>query len=126
MTPRPHDPERRAYGAWAARAVTVALCALHGLAIWLGMGGWSGLTSPWPPSTDDHLHYFHNAAVTPAFLRASGTTAGYDPSFMAGYPDCIFSVNSSTLPGLVLLLAGPARHVVAYKFYVLASAALLP
>ena len=119
-------PRQRDFGAWVVRATIVALCTLHGVAIWIGLGGWPGLTGPWPPARDDHLHYFHNAAMTPAFLLATGTTAGYDPSFMAGYPDCIFSVNSSTLPELVLLLAGPARHVVAYKFYVLASAALLP
>ncbi len=119
-------PRRRGYGAWVAGALAVGLCVLHGAGIWLGLGGWSGLTGPWPMTTDDHLHYFHNAAITPAFLRASGTTAGYDPSFMAGYPKSFYSVNSSTLPELVLFVAGKDHQVLAYKVYVFASAALLP
>src|SRR4051794_287965 len=58
----------------------------HGLAIWCGLGGRDGLTNGWPLWRDDHPLYYHSALITRSFLSQSGTTAGYDPSFMAGYP----------------------------------------
>jgi hypothetical protein len=114
------------FGSAFAWTLTVIVCILHGLGIWLCLGGWSGISSPWPLDKIDHAHYFHNAMVTRAFLRSSGTTAGYDPSFMAGYPKCIFSVNSSTLPELVFFLSGTTKPALTYKLYVLISAAVIP
>ena len=70
---------------WIARALIVVLCSLHGLAIWWGLGGRAGLTNGWPLWRDDHPLYYHSALVTRSFLKSSWTTAGYDPSFMAGY-----------------------------------------
>jgi hypothetical protein len=114
------------FGSAFAWTLTAVVCILHGLGIWLCLGGWSGISSPWPLDKNDHAHYFHNAMVTRAFLRASGTTAGYDPSFMAGYPKCIFSVNSSTLPELVFFFSGTTKPALTYKLYVLISAAVIP
>jgi hypothetical protein len=108
---------------WAA---AVVLCSLHGWAVWIGMGGWNGLMSPWPLSKHDHPLYFHSAWVTRHFLRQSGTTAGYDPYFMAGYAKSILWPTSSTLPEVVLFVAGGNRPVLAFKLYVLVSAALVP
>jgi hypothetical protein len=109
--------------AWVA---IVALCGLHGWAMWVGMGGLDGLTNPWPIARDDHPIYFHSALVTRAFLKASGTTAGYDPSFMAGYAKSVVWPSSSTLPELVVFLFGGARPERAYKVYVFVAAALVP
>ena len=75
-------------------------------AIYLGMGGAEGLGSPWPLAKHDHPLYFHSALVTRAFLRQSGTTAGYDPSFMAGYAKSVIFPASSTLPELAVFLFG--------------------
>ena len=64
--------------------------------------------------------------MTRHFLEASGTTAGYDPSFMAGYAKSVIFPASSTLPELVIALFGGSRPELAYKLYVLVSAALIP
>ena len=80
----------------------------------------------WPLWRDDHSLYYHSALVTRAFLRQSGTTAGYDPFFMAGYPKSVVFPASSTLPELVVWAFGGDRPELAYKVYVLLSAALLP
>ncbi len=121
-SPAPSSPRRD----WFARGLIVGLGTLHGLAIWAGMGGRDGLLGPWPLARHDHPLYFHSALITRAFLAQTGTTAGYDPSFMAGYAKSVVFPASSTLPELVIALAGASRAVLAYKLYVLGSAALVP
>lgn len=98
----------------------------HGFAIWRGMGGREGLANSWPLWRDDHPLYYHSALVTRAFLQQSGTTAGYDPYFMAGYPKSVIFPASSTLPEVVVWAFGGGRPELAYKIYVFASAAALP
>ena len=111
---------------WIARGLIVILCSLHGLAIWWGLGGRAGLNSGWPPWRDDHPLYYHSALVTRSFLKNSWTTAGYDPSFMAGYAKSVVFPSSSTLPELVVTFFGGDRPEFAYKLYVLISAAAVP
>ena len=98
----------------------------HGLAIWQGMGGRDGLTNGWPLCATTMLCTITAALVTRAFLRQSGTTAGYDPFFMAGYPKSVVFPASSTLPELVVWAFGGSQPDLAYKVYVLVSAAILP
>ncbi len=106
--------------------VIAALCLAHGVGIWLGLGGWAGLTNGWPLWRDDHPLYYHSAVVTREFLRASGTTAGYDPSFMSGYAKSVIFPASSTLPEMVVWAFGGEHPEFAYKMYVLFSAAAVP
>jgi hypothetical protein len=106
--------------------LVVVLAAGHGLAIWVGLGGYEGLINGWPLWRDDHPLYYHSALVTRAFLSRSGTTAGYDPWFMAAYPKSVIFPASSTLPELVVWAFGGSRPELAYKLYVLLSAAALP
>ena len=106
-------------------ALTV-LGIAHGLAIWRGMGGLEGLTNGWPLWRDDHPLYYHSALVTRAFFHQSGTTAGYDPAFMAGYAKSVVFPASSTLPELVVWALGGNRPELAYKLYVLVTAVALP
>lgn len=90
------------------------------------MEGWPGLTNGWPLWRDDHPLYFHSALVTRRFLALSGTTAGYDPSFMSGYAKSVVFPASSTLPELVIALFGGRRPELAYKVYVFGATALIP
>lgn len=113
-------------GKWVASALIVLLCWLHGLGIWSGMEGWTGLTNGWPLWRDDHPLYYYSALVTRSFLRSSWTTAGYDPRFMAGYPKSIVFPSSSTLPELAVYAFGGDRPEFAYKIYVLLSAVVAP
>jgi hypothetical protein len=114
------------YGKWISIALIVVLCFLHGLAIWCGLGGRAGLTNGWPLWRDDHPLYYHTALVTRSFLKSSWTTAGYDPSFMAGYAKSVVFPSSSTLPELVIAAFGGDHPEFAYKIYVLISAAAVP
>jgi hypothetical protein len=116
---------RRA-GGWIGWAAAALLCAVHSLAIWVGMGGWPEISSRWPLAIHDHPIQFHSGVVTPQFLRASGTTAGYDPSFMAGYAKSIIFPPSSTMTDVLLTLFGRDHPAQVYKLCVLAAAALAP
>ncbi len=124
------DPERgrfsRLAGRWLAPTVGFLLAFTHGLAIWIGLGGYAGLTNGWPLWKDDHPLYFHSALVTRSFLADSFTTAGYDPAFMSGYAKSVIFPASSTLPELVIAAFGGKRPDLAYKVYVLLSAAAYP
>ncbi len=97
-------------GTGIASALTVALCSLHAIAIWVGLGGKAGLTNGWPLWRDDHPLYYHSALVTRSFLKSSWTTAGYDPSFMSGYAKSLVFPSSSTLPELVVAAFGGNRR----------------
>ena len=118
----PRPPGRSPLGS----AVAWLLCALHSAAIWVGVGGLDGLRSPYPQARHDHPLYFHSAVVTRAFLRQTGTTAGYDPYFMAGYAKSVVFPASSTLPELFAFALGRRDPVRAYKLYVLLAAASMP
>ena len=106
--------------------LTVLLCTAHSLAIWQSLEGAKGLTNGWPLWRDDHPLYYHSALVTRDFLKLSWTTAGYDPSFMSGYPKSVVFPASSTLPELVVAFFGGTKPELAYKVYVLLATALVP
>ena len=126
FSPLLSEPRRRGLGAWIARGATLALCLAHSALVWVAIGGREGVSSEWPPLWADHGLHYHQAAVTRTFLATTGTTAGYDPSFMAGYPASIVSDLSSSLPDLVAWAFGASRPEVAYKLYAFGCTALLP
>ncbi len=113
-------------GKVAGVVLALALAALHGFLIWQGLGGLHGIQGEYPPWRDDHPLYYHSALVTRTFLHESWTTAGYDPSFMAGYMKSAVFPSSSTLPEVVFALFPDARPALLYKLYVLVAAALAP
>jgi len=124
--PRP-PAARRDRGAWVAPMLTVSLCVAHGILIFFAMGGREGLAGEWPILSLDHGIHYHHGLLTGQFLRMSGTTAGYDPYFMSGYPMSVVSGLSTTMPDLVMLATRwGVRPAVAYKAHVLACSALAP
>jgi hypothetical protein len=113
------------WGGQLVRSATILLCLLHGVGVWIAMGGREGMANDWPPLRDDHGLHYHHGQVTRHFLRSTGMTAGYDPAFMSGYPMSIVSDLSSTLSDLVMLASGD-RPALGYKIHVFGCAALLP
>lgn len=106
--------------------LVVALGLAHGAAAWIGSGGWSELSSDWPLGQHDHPVHFHSLVISARFLRQSGTTAGYDPSFMAGYPKTVLFPQSSTAYDVLGFLGGSSRPAQAFKGFVFAATASLP
>jgi hypothetical protein len=83
----------------------IAAILLHVAMLISAMGGWSEITTKSTIFRDDHPLYFYSSLITRDFLRLSGSTAGYDPTFMAGYAKSAVFPASSTLPELVLATA---------------------
>ncbi len=120
--PRPSVPAR----ILTSTAYFAAL-AFHVWTLLSALGGWPGLTSNAPILKDDHPLYLHSAVVTRSFLAQSGTTAGYDPTFMAGYPKSAVFPASSTLPEMVMaVFGGWFAPAVVYKWYVFLAALTAP
>lgn len=109
-----------------AWSLTFLLGLLHGLVIWIGIGGLAGMASEWPMLQADHGFHYHHGVVTRNFLKTTGTSAGYDPSFMSGYPMSVISGTSSTLTNLVILAFGKDRPAVAFKVQTFLCVALVP
>lgn len=117
---------RRSWARFVPIVLVVAASLGHGWAIWRGLGGREGIANEWIPWRDDHPLYFHSALVTRAFLSQSGTTAGYDPAFMAGYPKSVVFPSSSTLPEVFVWAFGGERPEVAFKVFILLAAGVAP
>lgn len=114
---------------WASRLavlVAVGLCGLHAIGAWVGVGGWEGLSSEWPLAIHDHPVHFHSSVVAERFLWQSGTTAGYDPSFMAGYPKNLLFPQSSTMFDVTNFLTGGRWPVQVFKAVVFLALASVP
>jgi hypothetical protein len=119
-------PVRRDRGTWLAWGTIAVIGAIHAAIAWFMLDGRGGMTGGWPILLGDHGIHYHQAFVTRHCLSTTGTTAGYDPSFMAGYPMSIVSDLSSTLPDVALFVAGPVEPGTAYKILVLACTAATP
>jgi len=111
---------------WMIWVLTISLCLVHGYAGWVGVGGWAGLTSEWPILYADHGFHYHHGLVTRHFLVSTGMSAGYDPSFMSGFPMSVVTGTSSTLVNLVLLIFGKNNPAVAFKVFTFLCFASLP
>jgi hypothetical protein len=90
------------------------------------MGGWGGLTQPWPLAQNDHPLHFHGAVAARRFFALSWTNAGYDPAFMAGYAASSISNPSTTLAAVIVALFGQRNPVLVYKLYVFICAGMVP
>ncbi|MDR3636923.1 MAG: hypothetical protein P4L84_24165 [Isosphaeraceae bacterium] len=119
-------PSSARFAAGLAWLPVIALSLGHGLAIWIGLGGWQGLTDGWPLTQNDHPQHFHNAVIARPLFRVTGTNAGYDPAFMAGYAKSILSDSSSTASDIFVGLFGLGDPVLAYKLYILIAGAAVP
>ena len=78
----------------------------------------------------DHAIHEYHGALGARFLREHGTTWGYDPFFMAGYPETPVWDSSSNLSILFQTLAGgrysPAAYKVGLLICVVLTVALVP
>lgn len=73
----------------------------------------------------DHALHLYHGALGSRFLLRHGTTWGYDPAFMAGYPETPVWDSSSNLSILFQALAGGGYHPRAYKLGLLLCGILI-
>ncbi len=111
---------------WAYLLIGLGLCAVHAWAITVSCGGREELLSSWPIANHDHPVHFHSSTVSPTFFRMSGTNAGYDPSFMAGYAKSVIFPQSATMFDVAALLTGGRAPAQVYKLTAFVAVAGLP
>ena len=104
----------------------VVMLAGHAWLCLAFQGGWSPLNSAMPPALHDHPMHYHNAVVTRSFLNQNGTTAGYDPYFMAGYAKSVVSDPSGTMIEVWVDLFGGGNPASAYKGLIWGVMTILP
>src|SRR4051794_33163569 len=110
---------------WAAIALLTAVLAAHVVqavrmfptprALW---------DDDHPVLLVDHAIHLYHGALGSRFLREHGTTWGYDPFFMAGYPETPIWDSSSNLSILFQAVAGGGYHPGAYNVGLLACSIL--
>ncbi len=108
-----HVPLRTPIAPWIALAVVLGLHAFQ--TSWL-FPTWSALMDDERPViVVDHAIHLYHGALGARFLREHGTTWGYDPFFMAGYPETPIWDSSSNLSIAFQFLAGGRYSPRAYK-----------
>ena len=110
----PSDSPTASPSRWAWWFV-LGLVAFHLAAAWFCLGGARGIFGPWPLALHDHPVAQHNAWISRSLLWRGGTTAGYDPYFLAGFGKSVLSSPSSSLFEVVALLSGGRNPFVVHK-----------
>jgi hypothetical protein len=100
---------------WAVALLAVILAAHITLSVRLFPGVQSIVDPDAPVLMVDHTIHEYHGALGARFLREHGTTWGYDPFFMAGYPETPVWDSSSNLSILFQSLAGGRYSPAAYK-----------
>ena len=105
-TTSPKPRTSRPFGAWLALAAILATHATLAVRLFPSLG------SIFEPSTPvvvvDHAIHEYHGSLGAQFAREAGTTWGYDPAFMAGYPETPVW-DSSSNPSILFDLLGGAR-----------------
>jgi hypothetical protein len=120
----PHAPGRAAGWCWASAFAVVLLA--HG---WLSVRlfpSLEALVNDEPAIAVDHAIHLYHGYLGARFLKEHGTSWGYDPFFMAGYPKTPLYDSSSGPAELFQFVAGGGYSPRAYKLGVTALVALVP
>lgn len=119
-TPQPSGPSR--FWPWA---VLVAAFAFHAVQAVRLFPSWGALVDDERPVVmADHAIHLYHGAIGARFVREHGTTWGYDPFFMAGYPETPVWDSSSNLSIAFQFLAGGRYSPRAYKLGLFACSLL--
>jgi hypothetical protein len=102
-----------------------AVLVLHGVQSLRLFGSWQALIDKRPVVMVDHAIHLDHGMLGAQFLREHGTTWGYDPFFMAGYPETPVWDSSSNLAIVFQSLAGGRYSPRAYKLGLLTCTLLV-
>ena len=120
---RPEGTGGRKFGKAGAAAGLIII--IHLSLLLHIFGGPGKLISTEPIMRFDHPWHFYYSVIGARFLEEHGSTWGYDPYFMAGYPTDVVDGSDRLLKvGLVVLQA--LAPETAYKIMVFCTAAVVP
>ncbi|WP_435010845.1 hypothetical protein P12x_002131 [Tundrisphaera lichenicola] len=119
------NASRRSAGRRWAWGAIILLFAIHSIqAVRLFPTPGSIIDPDSPVIVVDHAIHEYHGSLGAGFLRESGTTWGFDPFFMAGYPETPVW-DSSSNPSILFNLIGGPKGYRGYKVGLLASSILL-
>ena len=114
----------RAQRRWPLVVAAGLVLGVHVFGALRYFGSWHELTSADPILCGDHAHHYYYCELTKHFLSERGTTWGYDPNFMGGYPKSILFPSSSTFYEVAAWALGGVPTAAVYKFIVLVTAVI--
>jgi len=106
-------------------AVFLAVLFTHMVLLLIFFGGPKALVSKEPLIRVDHGFHFYYCVIGGKFMLEHGTTWGYDPFLMAGYPTDMVDSSDRPIKVLMSVMAGISPES-AYKLTVFAIAAPVP
>ncbi|SIN98323.1 hypothetical protein SAMN05444166_1903 [Singulisphaera sp. GP187] len=111
---------------WFAIAMIAAVFAAHIVqSFWIFPTPRALRDDEHPVLVVDHALHLYHGALGSQFLREHGTSWGFDPFFMAGYPESPIWDSSSNLSILFQFLAGGGYHPRAYNIGLLVCSILV-
>jgi hypothetical protein len=119
-------PRDRGWRAWLVWPVLAAILLVHGWQTIRLFPSWRSITSDEPLISVDHAIHLYHGSLGAKFLKEHGTSWGYDPFFMAGYPKTPVYDSSSGPAELFQLLAGGTYSPRAYKIGIALLVGLIP
>jgi hypothetical protein len=124
MPTAPDAPSPRPARFWPT-AVLLGVLGLHSVLAYRLFPSWGALVDDERPVIlVDHAIHLYHGALGARFAREHGTTWGYDPFFMAGYPETPVWDSSSNLSIAFQLAAGGRYSPRAYKLGLFACSLL--
>ncbi|WP_435021881.1 hypothetical protein TA3x_002609 [Tundrisphaera sp. TA3] len=123
VAPQP-PPGRRRRWAWAVLGLVLAAHAYQSARLFPGIG--SILDPEAPVIMVDHAIHLYHGSLGATFFRNHATSWGYDPMFLAGYPETPVWDSSSNPSILFQLLGGGGYRPRAYKLGLLLLSLLIP
>jgi hypothetical protein len=111
---------------WCSQILVAIVLTAH---LWLTIElfpSWQKLVNDEPVVSVDHAIHLYHGYLGAKFLKEHGSSWGYDPYFMAGYPKTPVYDSSSGPAELFQLLAGGTYSPRAYKIGTFSLVALVP
>lgn len=105
--------------------VLFAVVVVHCFLLAHFFGGWSKVLSSEPLLFKDHGWHFYYSVLGSDFLSEHGSTWGYDPFLMAGYPTDVFDISDRFFKVAMAMVPWLAPEA-SFKFAVFFTAALVP
>lgn len=117
---------RRIGQAWILWIVFAVVMGTHAWLTFKLFPSWQALVNDEPIISVDHAIHLYHGYLGAKFLKEHGTSWGYDPFFMAGYPKTPVYDSSSSPAELFQLMAGGGYSPRAYKIGILILVGLVP
>lgn len=112
---------------WFVWGAVFIITLVHCIKLIVFFGGPKAVASDEPLLYYDHSFHFFSTIISSRFLAERGTTWGYNPFLMAGFPTDVCDSGDRLLKvGMLLMSQFPVSHEASYKILVLLEMTFVP